>query len=46
MNYMDKYRDLQQFTSLKEFDSYRSYLFYKIKDKLSKGVSCTSATIN
>src|SRR5690606_41124240 len=26
-----------QFTSLKEFDSYRSYLFYKIKDKLSKG---------
>src|SRR5690606_41711773 len=37
MNYMDKYRNLQQFTSLKEFDCYRSYLFYKIKDKLSKG---------
>lgn len=37
MNYMDQYRKLQQFTSVKEFDKHRSGVFYRIKDKLSKG---------
>jgi DNA-binding transcriptional regulator LsrR (DeoR family) len=37
MKYMDQYRNLQQFTSVKEFDKCRSSVFYQIKDKLSKG---------
>lgn len=36
--YMEQYRNLQQFKSVKEFDQYRSRLFYTIKDKLSKGI--------
>lgn len=35
---MEQYRNLQQFKSVKEFDQYRSQLFYTIKDKLSKGI--------
>lgn len=37
MSYMEQYQHLQQFKSVKEFDQYRSNIFYKIKDKLSKG---------
>ncbi|EDO6859613.1 helix-turn-helix domain-containing protein [Campylobacter coli] len=37
MRYMDQYRQMQQFTSLKEFDRHRSRLYYSVKDKLSKG---------
>lgn len=37
MNYMNQYRHLQTFTTLKEFDQHRSKIFYAIKSKLSKG---------
>ncbi len=34
---MEQFRNLQQFSSVKEFDQHRSQVFYRIKDKLSKG---------
>lgn len=37
MEYMDRYRKLQQFKSLKDFDTNRKSIFYAIKDRLSKG---------
>ena len=37
MEYMNQYRQLQQFINVEEFDRERSKVFYGIKDKLSKG---------
>lgn len=37
MEYMDRHRKLQQFKSLKDFDTHRKRIFYEIKDRLSKG---------
>ena len=37
MEYMNQYRQLQQFINVEEFDRERSKVFYRIKDKLSKG---------